>query len=147
MPAQARRCRVDAADVRPHRLARGAPGHDEVTIVGARALEIVDHEVAPMGLYRRFESLHRRQQVREGFGLVDTRHDDAAAPQSGGDLRGGRTLLTLFLPVHADSPPRLSIPRTCRRDSNTATAPPVRPSRPPHAACRVPVWSRGGWLS
>src|SRR5436309_2442424 len=50
MAAQLRRRLVDADDIGPHGLAVRAPRHDEVAIVGPRALQVVDHQVSPVGV-------------------------------------------------------------------------------------------------
>src|SRR5256885_12325289 len=147
MTAQLCRRLVDATDVRGQGCAVRAPGYDKVAVVGPRALQVVDHQVSPMRLDCRFKTLHRRQQVHERFGILGARHRDPAAPQPGRHLgRRRRTLLEFLVLVHADSS-RLSIPRTCRPDNNTATAPPAPPRRPPDDGWRGRAWRHAGWAS
>ena len=55
-------------------------------IIGPRALEVVDHQVAAVRLDRRLEALHSRQQVSQRIGGVGTTHHDAAAAQPVGDF-------------------------------------------------------------
>src|SRR5947207_4486290 len=119
---------VDAADVGPHCLAWRAPGHDEVTIVGARALQIVDHQVPAVRLHRRLEPLDRRQQVHEILGALAAGDRNPAGEQPGRHLGRRRALLLVL--GHIDAPPRLNIPRTCRPDNSTATARPAPPTSP-----------------
>src|SRR5438128_2236357 len=89
---------VDAGDVRPHGLAVRTPGHDEVKVVGARALQVVDHQVAPVCLDRRFKTLDGREQVHQILGTLGAGHRDAAVPQSSRDVRHRcRTLLSFFV--------------------------------------------------
>src|SRR5213078_682572 len=139
---------VDAADVGPHRLARHAPGHHEVTIVGARALQVVDHQVPAVRLHRRLEPLHRRQQFHEILGALAAGDRDPAAAQPGRHLsRRGGPLPLGFVLGHADAPPRLNIPRTCRPDNSTATARPAPPTSPPDAGWRGRASRHAGWAS
>src|SRR6266566_1039196 len=55
-------------------------------IIGPRALEVVDHQVAAVRLDRRLEALHSRQPVSQRIGGVGTTHHDAAAAQPVGDF-------------------------------------------------------------
>src|SRR5437773_4902348 len=55
-------------------------------IIGPRALEVVDHQVAAVRLDRRLEALHSGQQVSQRIGGVGTTHHDAAAAQPVGDF-------------------------------------------------------------
>src|SRR2546426_680487 len=147
MAAQLRRRLIDAADVRPHGLPVGAPGHDEVAVVGARALQIVDHQSSPLPPHPPLQALPRREQGYEIFRALRPRDGDAAAPQPSRHFRRRRrALFELFILVHADTP-RLNTPQNRRPDSSTATAPPAPPRRPPDDCWPARVCWRGGWGS
>jgi hypothetical protein len=57
-----------------------------MAIVGLRALEVVDHEVATAGFYGGFKTLDRGQQVRQLFRPFISTEWNPAPPQSGGNL-------------------------------------------------------------
>src|SRR2546421_446476 len=101
MTAQLCRRLVDATDVRPHGLALRAPGYDKVAVVGARALQVLDHPVSSLRLHRRLKTPHPPPHVHERFGILRARHPDTPAPQPG----RRRTLLEFLVLVHADAPP------------------------------------------
>ena len=103
MATQQCRRLVDAPDVGPDCLARPAPGHHEVGIVGLHALQVVDHQVSAMRLNRRFEPLDGREQVDEIFGALGAGRYDPAAPQPRRDFRHRRGSLFCFfvvVPLH-----------------------------------------------
>src|SRR3989475_1237990 len=141
MAAQLRRRLVDADDIGPHGLAVRAPRHDEVAIVGPRALQVVDHQVSPVGLDRRFEALHGREQVRQIPGILGARVADTGLPRQPPRVAPRRRALPVFpvAPPHTRSSP-LQGPPQCGRERLgvarlfVATAVDEEPGRAAHAA-------------
>src|SRR5881628_2898354 len=130
MPPQPRGCLVDPAEVRRNAFARPAPRYYEVGIVGARAPEVVDHEVAPVRLDGGLEPFYGREQVRECVRILGARQGDPTLFQPGRNLRrGGRplfvsmwieTALELFVVVHSRSS---SLQRPPQRDAERSRVP------------------------
>src|SRR5207253_2106506 len=88
----------------------------------------------------------RDVEVHRLFGVAV--EPDAATPQPGRHLgRRGGPLPLGFVLGHAAAPPRLSILRTCRPDSSTATVRPAPPTSPPGAWWRGRASRHVGWAS
>src|SRR5207245_344850 len=92
---------VDPADIGPDPLAVAPARYDEVRIVGLRALQVVDHQVAAVRLDRGFEPLDGREQVRQVFRALGARHGHPAIPQAGGAFGRHGTLLVRAVRVEA----------------------------------------------
>src|SRR6185503_3214603 len=82
-----------------------------MTIVGSRALEVVDHQITAVRLDRRFEALDGREQVCELVRLFGARQGDAAVPQPIGDFRGDVASLTHACWCASTNHSHLSTPR------------------------------------
>src|SRR5690349_6223527 len=110
MPAQLRGRLVDPADVGPDRFALFPLRHDEMAVVGLRALEVVHHQVTTMPFDRRFEPFHGGQQVIELLGAIRPGHADPAGTEARRDLGSGgvpllatvrvELVLEIFVLVH-----------------------------------------------
>ena len=92
---------IDSDDVGPDRFAVLAARQHEMEVVGLRAPQIVDHQVAAVLLDCLLEALDRRQQIREIIRPLGAGQRDPAPPEPVGDFGDGTLFVWFALFSHA----------------------------------------------